>query len=67
MSEYDVMKLAGHSDFRTTHKYYLVVKADLIDRARMATAQGLCQKLSHFGAPPVLSTHTIDSKSRKLL
>ena len=32
MSEYDVMKLAGHSDFRTTHKYYLVVKADLVDR-----------------------------------
>jgi hypothetical protein len=67
MSEYDVMKLAGHSDFRTTHKYYLVVKADLVDRARMATASGLCQKLAHFGAPPILSQQTIDSKSRKSL
>ncbi|MHC4154881.1 MAG: hypothetical protein ACYST6_08175 [Planctomycetota bacterium] len=45
------MKLAGHSDFRTTHKYYLVVKADLVDRARMATARGLCKKLAHFGVP----------------
>jgi integrase len=56
MSEYDVMKLAGHSDFRTTHEYYLVVKEDLI----------LCQKLAHFGAPPVLSQQPIDSRSRKL-
>jgi hypothetical protein len=23
MREYDVMKLAGHADFKTTHKYYL--------------------------------------------
>ena len=45
------MKLTGHSDFRTPHKYYLVVKADLVDRARMTTARGLCKKLSHFGAP----------------
>jgi hypothetical protein len=22
MREYDVMKLAGHADFKTTHKYY---------------------------------------------
>jgi len=45
------MKLAGNSDFWATHKYYLVVKADLVDRARMATARGLCKKLAHFGAP----------------
>jgi integrase len=51
MSEYDVMKLAGHADFRTTHKYYLRVRDDLVHRARVATAQGLRQKLVRFGTP----------------
>ena len=45
MSEYDVMKLAGHADFKTTHKYYLRVRDDLVDRTRQATARGLCQNL----------------------
>ena len=49
MSEYDVMALAGHSSFATTHKFYLAVADDLIPRARVATAQGLCQKLGRFG------------------
>ncbi|MHC4557045.1 MAG: tyrosine-type recombinase/integrase, partial [Planctomycetota bacterium] len=40
MSEYDVMKLAGHADFKTTHKYYLRVRDDLVHRARQATARG---------------------------
>lgn len=45
MSEYDVMKLAGHADFKTTHKFYLRVRDDLVHRARRATARGLCRKL----------------------
>ena len=45
ISEFDVSKLAGHADFSTTHSYYLAVKNDLVDRARIATAKGLCQKL----------------------
>ncbi len=45
MSEYEVMKLAGHADFKTTHRFYLRVRDDLIYRARQATARGLCQKL----------------------
>ena len=45
MSEYDVMVLAGHSSFATTHKFYLAVADDLVRRARVATAQGLRQKL----------------------
>ncbi|MFC1633569.1 tyrosine-type recombinase/integrase [Planctomycetota bacterium] len=45
MREYDVMKLAGHADFKTTHKYYLRVHDDLVDRARQATARGLCGNL----------------------
>jgi len=45
MREYEVMKLAGHADFKTTHKYYLRVHDDLVDRARQATARGLCKNL----------------------
>jgi len=45
MREYDVMKLAGHADFKTTHKYYLRVHDDLVDRARQANARGLCKNL----------------------
>jgi len=37
LSEYDVMKLAGHSDFGTTHRFYLAVRRDLLDRARRAS------------------------------
>ena len=48
-SEYDVMKLAGHADFKTTHKFYLKVADDLVDQAREATASGLCQKLVELG------------------
>ena len=51
MSEYDVMTLAGHSSFATTHKFYLAVADDLIHRARVATTQGLRQKLVRFGTP----------------
>ncbi|MFC1636623.1 tyrosine-type recombinase/integrase [Planctomycetota bacterium] len=50
MSEHDVMVLAGHASFATTHKFYLAVADDLVHRARTATAQGLRQKLVHFGA-----------------
>ena len=45
MSEFDVMKLAGHADFKTTHKFYLRVRDDLVHRARQVSARGLCQKL----------------------
>jgi len=53
MSEYDVMALAGHSSFATTHEFYLAVADDLVHRARGATAQGLRQKLVHFGTSPL--------------
>ena len=51
MSEHDVMVLAGHASFATTHKFYLAVSDDLIQRSRIATAQGLRQKLVRFGTP----------------
>jgi integrase len=37
LSEYDVMTLAGHADFKTTHRFYLAVADDLMQRARQAT------------------------------
>ena len=52
MSEYDVMKLAGHADFKTTHKFYLAVADDLIDRAREASGAGVCQNLAHTWQAP---------------
>lgn len=53
MSEYDVMVLAGHASFATTHKFYLAVADDLVHRARVATAQGMRQKLVRFGTRPL--------------
>ena len=53
MSEHDVMVLAGHASFATTHEFYLAVADDLIHLAKAATAQGLRQKLVHFGAEGV--------------
>jgi integrase len=41
MSGYDVMVLAGHPSFATTHKFYLIVADDLVRRARVATAEDL--------------------------
>jgi integrase len=37
LSEFEVMKLAGHSDFQTTHRFYLAIRRDLVDRARRAS------------------------------
>jgi integrase len=45
LKEFEIMRLAGHANFATTHRYYLRVRDDLVDRAREATARGLCQKL----------------------
>ncbi len=45
LKEFEIMRLAGHANFATTHRYYLRVRDDLVDRARETTAQGLCQNL----------------------
>ena len=54
MSEHDVMVLAGHSNFDTTHQFYLAVASDLVARARKIQADVLSQNLVHFGAVGVL-------------
>jgi integrase len=54
MSEHDVMTLAGHSSFATTHEFYLAVADDLVDRARVASEQILCKNLARtWHAPPL--------------
>jgi len=56
MGEYEVMKLAGHSDFKTTHQFYLAVADDLIDRARAAMSTGIGQNLARtWHAPTFLN------------
>jgi integrase len=45
LSEYDVMTLAGHANFATTHRFYLAVADDLVDRARKATSHQVSQEL----------------------
>ncbi|MHC4132467.1 MAG: tyrosine-type recombinase/integrase [Planctomycetota bacterium] len=67
MSELDVMKLAGHADFDTTHKYYLAATDDLVDRARIAIDSGLCKKLVHLCARPYSQTKEIDKVNKKSL
>ena len=67
MSEYDVMTLAGHSSFSTTHKFYLAVADDLIQRAREATAQGLCKKMGRFGTRAFGDQKRVDNRYRKSL
>jgi hypothetical protein len=41
MREYEVVALAGHSSFETTHKFYVAISQDLLDRAREASSQTL--------------------------
>ena len=45
LSEYDVMQLAGHSDFETTRRFYLAVSQDLVQRAR-----AVCLTNLNFGS-----------------
>jgi len=37
LSEFEVMRLAGHAKFETTRQFYLAIRPDAIDRARMAS------------------------------
>ena len=45
LSEYDVMTLAGHANFATTHRFYLAVADDLVTRARQAITHQVSQEL----------------------
>jgi integrase len=56
LSEFEVMKLAGHSNFSTTHRFYLRVRDDMIDRARKASIRATNSDLARiWHAPPPVS------------
>ncbi len=48
LSEHDVMRLAGHARFETTHQFYLAVVDDLVDRTRRATDMAIGQSLARI-------------------
>jgi integrase len=59
LSEFEVMKLAGHANFSTTHKFYLRVRDDVIDRARKASIRATSGDLARiWHAPPSKSDAT---------
>jgi integrase len=41
LGEFDVMRMAGHSNFETTRTFYLAIRHDLLDRARTASHQSM--------------------------
>jgi hypothetical protein len=55
------MKLAGHSDFSTTHKFYLRVRQDLVEKARAAAM------VNDFGTRPYFGRKGFDSRCGKVL
>ena len=56
MSTFDIMRLAGHSSFDTTYRFYVAVADDLNDRARAATTDGIGKNLARaWHAPPFLN------------
>jgi integrase len=55
MSEHDIMTLAGHSSFSTTHDFYLAVADDLVTRARVAADRSLSSDLLRTCCAPLIS------------
>jgi hypothetical protein len=41
LTEFEVMTLAGHSSFETTHKFYLSIKNDYLAKAKRANSDEL--------------------------
>ena len=48
LKEHEVMRLAGHSSFETTHRFYLAVQPDLYERARQANAVSIGESLARI-------------------
>ena len=55
LSEFEVMRLAGHADFKTTHRYYLRLRDDSVDRARQASSRALSRNLARTWRAPLFS------------
>jgi integrase len=50
LSEFEVMKLAAHANFSTTHRFHLRVRDDMIDRARRASIRATYRDLARAPA-----------------
>lgn len=48
LSKYDLMTIAGHAKFDTTHQFYLAVEDNLVGRARDAANEGFGEILAHI-------------------
>ncbi|MCK5225212.1 MAG: tyrosine-type recombinase/integrase [Planctomycetes bacterium] len=48
LSKYDLMTIAGHAKFDTTHQFYLAVEDNLVGRARDAADEGFGEILAHI-------------------
>jgi len=55
MGEFDVMVLAGHGSFDTTHEFYLAIREDMLARARQATSRAVGQNLARAWHAPCFS------------
>ena len=55
MKEHEVMRLAGHSSFETTHKFYLAIQPGLYDRARKANEASMGDILLRICCAPKFS------------
>lgn len=49
LTEFEVMTLAGHSSFQVTHEFYLSIKRDYLDKARVANTEELGKVLGEWG------------------
>jgi len=53
LSEYEVLYLAGHACFSTTHTLYLAARVDLIERGRAASTNATAAiSVSNLLQPP---------------
>ena len=59
------MKLAGHSDFGTTHRFYLAVRRDILNRARDASETAMSQDFgTHLARVPISGENEKGSQSQ---
>jgi len=67
LSEFEVMKLAGHANFSTTHRFYLRVRDDLIDRAREASTRASDRNLARIWHAPLLAKEAQKTRGHNTL
>lgn len=63
ISEYHVMKIAGHAKFSTTHEFYLEVTGDVLSQTRKAVEKGLVQNLAHIWHAPHSEEVSVKNKA----